>query len=148
MRTCLLVPPSSNTAFVSLRGHRKPVLFVGFFSGWAVFALQLGYLWQIATCSWQQTFTLSSGGVARQCFAHLWWEIRRNLPVCITAAMLKPVPQQSYERVLRSTHGPKRCALYRAQGAHTCVCVCVQEQGLCCLTWTLALSSWQSDVLC
>lgn len=36
LRTCLLVPPSSNTAFVSLRGHRKPVLFVGFFSGWAV----------------------------------------------------------------------------------------------------------------
>lgn len=65
------------------RGHRKPVLFVGFFSGWAVFALQLVYLWQIATCSWQQTFTLSSGGVATLCFAHLCWGTRKNLPVCI-----------------------------------------------------------------
>lgn len=55
------------------RGHRKPVLFVGFFSSWAVFALQLVYLWQIATCSWQQTFTLSSAGVSTLCFAHLWW---------------------------------------------------------------------------
>lgn len=117
------------------RGHRKPVLFVGFFSGWAVFSLQLVYLWQIATCSWQQTFTLSSGGVATLCFAHLRWGTRKNDVKTSFTAVLSVL-----------CRGPSSQDMGTSEGS-MCVCVCVHEQDLCCLAWTLALSSWQSDVL-
>lgn len=100
------------------RGHRKPVLFVGFFSGWAVFALQLVYLWQIATCSWQQTFTLSSGGVAALCSAHLCsLEPGKICLFVFPAEVLKPVSRQCYWGFVEIP-APTTWARWRA------VCVC------------------------